>query len=442
MNLLIYDAMVVTMEEGDPWFCPGYVFIEENKIKAIGKGRPTEKFFSRAQKVIKATDKLVMPGLINAHNHAAMSLLRGVADDLPLDKWLHEYIFPIESTFVNEEFVYWGTLLAGWEMLSGGTTCFADGYFCEDGAVKACVDLGIRAILAQGIIDFPAPGVPEPEQNIAHAEQFLKKWQGYSDLITPALFAHAPYTCSASTLKRAKRLAQTYQTFLFIHVAETNWEVEQIKKEHGLTPVAYLENLGILDERTIIVHANWLSEEDIKIIKDTGVGVVHNPESNLKLASGLCPVPDLLSKDIPVALGTDGPASNNNLDMFQEMDKTAKIHKGIKLDPITMPAKQVLEMATVIPSDIFKLNTARLKENALADIIIINLKQPHLYPIYNPHCHLVYTTDGADVETVIVNGKVVIEEKKLVCVDIEKIRHKIIDLAVKIKQKLKSPDAE
>jgi len=437
MDLLIYDAMVLTMEKDGAWFCPGYVFIKENKIKAIDKGRPTESLFSQAQKVIKATDRLVMPGLINAHNHAAMSLLRGVADDLPLNKWLHEYIFPIESTFVNEEFVYWGTLLAGWEMLSTGTTCFADGYFCEDGAVKACNDLGIRAILAQGIIDLPAPGVPEPEQNIAQAEQFLKKWQGYSDLIIPALFAHAPYTCSASTLKRAKQLAQTYQTFLFIHVAESKWEVEQIKKEHGLTPVAYLESLGILDEKTVIVHANWVSEEDIKIIRNTGVGVVHNPESNLKLASGLCPVPKLLLKNIPVALGTDGPASNNNLDMFQEMNTTAKIHKVSYLDPTIMPAKSVLEMATIIPSSIFKLNTAKLKENAIADIIIINLKQPHLFPIYNPYCHLVYAVDGADVETVIVNGKVLVEDKRLISVDIEKIKYEVLNLATQIKQRLK-----
>jgi len=327
-------------------------------------------------------------------------------------------------------------MLAGWEMLLSGTTCFADGYFCEDGAVSACLDLGIRAVLAQGVIDFPAPGVPDPKENITQAKLFLEKWQGYSELIIPAVFAHAPYTCAAKTLKQAKELTRSYESFLFIHVAETSWEVEQIKKEHGLTPVAYLYSLGILDENTIIVHANWLTEEDIKIIRDTGVGVVHNPESNLKLASGLCPVPKLLNQGIPVALGTDGPASNNNLDMFQELDTTAKVHKGIQLDPTVMPAKTVLKMATIIPAQMFKLNTGRLKEGALADMVILDFKQPHLFPLYDPYSHLVYAVHGTDVETVIINGKIVVEGKKLISFDTEIIKRHVLNLAEQVKQRV------
>ena len=435
MYILVYDAMLLTLTD-EGWIEKGYVCLKGNQIVHIGAGKPSEAYLQSAKKVIKATDRLVMPGLINAHNHAAMSLLRGLADDLPLDKWLNEYIFPAERALVNEEFVYWGTMLAGWEMLFSGTTCFGDGYFCEDGAVKACMDLGIRAVPAQGVIDFPAPGVPDPKENIAQAKVFLQKWQGCSELIIPAVFAHAPYTCSAETLKQAKELTKAYETFLFIHVAETSWEVEQIKREHGLTPVAYLHSLGILDENTTIVHANWLSEEDIKVIKDTGVGVVHNPESNLKLASGLCPVPKLLDQDISVALGTDGPASNNNLDMFQEMNTAAKIHKGVQLDPSVMPAKTVIKMVTTIPAQMLRLNNGQLKENALADILILDLKQPHLFPLYDPYSHLVYAVHGGDVETVIINGKIVVEERRLVSFDTEEIKRHVLKIAEQVKQKV------
>lgn len=436
MDTLIYNAIIVTLDERDSWYNPGYVFIKGNKIREVNSGQPPKELFSQAKKVIKATDKLVMPGLINSHTHAAMSLFRGLADDLPLDKWLNTYIFPIEKAFVNEKFTYWGTLLAGWEMITSGTTCFADGYFCEDAAVKACLDLGIRGILAQGIIDFPAPGVPDFKKNIFYAEQFLKKWQGVSELITPAIFAHAPYTCSDKTLKFAKRLANDYQIFFFIHVAETKWEVEEIKKIHGFTPVAYLYHLGILDPNTVLVHANWLTEEEMAIIRDTEVKVVHCPESNLKLASGLSPVPELLDKNILVALGTDGCASNNNLDLFQEMNTCAKIHKGFSLDPTIMSTQTVLKMATVSPAQMFSLNIGMLKKGNLADLIIINFKQPHLFPFYNPYSHLVYAVHGTDVKTVIINGKIIVEDKKLLSINSQKIKTNIYNLANKIKQHL------
>jgi len=436
MGVLIYDGIIVTLDERDTWYNPGYVLIKGDKVIEVDGGQPPKDLFSQAKKIIKATDKLVMPGLINSHTHAAMSLFRGLADDLPLDKWLDTYIFPVEKAFVNEEFTYWGTLLAGWEMITSGTTCFADGYFCEEGAVKACLDLGIRAILAQGIIDSPAPGVPDPKKNIFYAEQFLKKWQDVSELIIPAVFAHAPYTCSDKTLKFAKRLADDYQTFFFIHVAETKWEVEEIKKIHGFTPLTYLYHLGILDQKTIIVHANWLTREEVNIIKDTGVKVVHCPESNLKLASGLSPVPELLDKNILVALGTDGCASNNNLDLFQEMNTCAKIHKGLSLDPTIMPAKTVLKMATVSPAQMFSLNIGVLKKGNLADLIIINFKQPHLFPFYDPYSHLVYAVHGTDVETVIINGKIIMEDKRLLSINSQKIKTNIYNLANKIKYHL------
>jgi len=436
MDVLIYDGIIVTLDERDTWYNPGYVLIKGDKVIEVDGGQPPKELFSQAKKVIKATDKLVMPGLINSHTHAAMSLFRGLADDLPLDKWLNTYIFPAEKAFVNEEFTYWGTLLAGWEMITSGTTCFADGYFCEEGAVKACIDLGIRAILAHGIIDSPASAVPDSQKNIFYAEQFLKKWQGVSELITPAIFAHTPYTCSDKTLKFAKRLANDYQIFFFIHVAETKWEVEEIKKIHGFTPVTYLYHLGILDQKTIIVHANWLTEEEMTIIRDTEVKVVHCPESNLKLASGLSPVPELLDKNILVALGTDGCASNNNLDLFQEMNTCAKIHKGLSLDPTIMPTQTVLKMTTVFPAQMFSLNIGVLKKGNFADLIIINFKQPHLFPFYNPYSHLIYAVHGTDIETVIINGKIIMEDKKPLTIDTQEIKTHIYNLANNIRAAL------
>ncbi len=438
MSLLIHNAMLLTPDETRAWIERGFVFIKDNLIERVGEGVPPPVCLEDTKEIIDAQGNLVIPGLINAHNHAAMSLFRGLADDLPLDKWLHDYIFPAETAIVDEEFVYWGTMLAGWEMLCSGTTCFADGYFCEDGAVWACKKLGIRAILAQGIIDFPAPGISDPKKNIIHAETFLKKWQGCSPLILPAIFAHAPYTCSESTLKRAKILANDYQTLLFIHVAETKWEFERVKKEHGLTPVAYLNKLGILDHNTIVIHANWLTDEDITILRDTGSPVVHNPESNLKLASGICPVTKLFKAGIPVALGTDGPASNNNLDMFQEMGTAAKIHKGICLDPTVMSAMDVLRMATSIGGRVLGLKTGRLEKGYLADLVIVNLKSPHLVPIYDPYSHVVYSAKGGDVETVIVNGQIIVQGGKLLTVDTQEIKKEILRLAHKIKGRLQS----
>ena len=435
MSLLIFNGIIVTLDENNNLFYPGYVFIDKNEIKSLNKGNPPSELFKEADKVINAKDKLIMPGLINAHTHAAMSMFRGLADDLPLETWLKDFIFPVERELVDKDFVYWGTLLAGWEMIKSGTTCLADGYFFEDKAIEACKTLGLRGILAQGVLDYPTPDVPEPKKSLINAERFLKKWKDFSDLITPAIFAHAPYTCSSETLKKAKDITRNYNTFLFIHVAETQWEVEEIKKRYGVTPIYYLYHLGILDEKTILIHANWISDEEISIIADTGAGIVHNPESNLKLATGLSPIPKLLSKDIPVALGTDSAASNNNLNLFQEMDTAAKIHKGILLDPTIMPAKTVIKMTTTIPAKMFKLNTGCLKKGALADIIIIDLKHPSLFPLHNIYSLIVYSIKEA--ETVIVNGKIVMEKGKITSIDTKYIKEKIFQISEKIKKFLK-----
>lgn len=435
IDILIYNGKILTGSPHIPFLDPGYLAISEGKIIDLGKGRPRDAILMQAKKVISARDKLVMPGLINSHTHAAMSIFRGLVDDLPLDDWLKR-IFSLEKRFVNEEFVYWGSLLSGIEMIMTGTTCFADGYFYEGAVAKACLELGIRAVLAQAVIDFPTPDVPEPSENLKVTENFLRTWKDYS-LIFPAIFAHAPYSCSAKTLKEAKVLAKDYQTLFFIHAAETKWEVEKIKNDHGEAPIPYLYKLNILDEDTVLVHVNWISKEEIEILKGTGTKVAHNPESNMKLGSGLSPVPDLLNEGIVVGLGTDSCASNNNLDLFQEMDTAAKVHKGWRKDPIVMPAEQVLNMATSYGARVLGLEKiGRLEKDNDADIILINLNCPHLFPIYNPYSHIVYAMKGADVDTVIVQGKIIMENRKIASVSIETVMEEVILLSEKIKRSL------
>lgn len=436
IDILVYDGKVLTASPHMPFLNPGYLGISRDKIVDLAPGRPPERLLRQAKRVISARDKLIMPGLINSHTHAAMSIFRGLVDDLPLDVWLKR-IFSLEKEFVNEEFVYWGSLLSGIEMVMAGTTCFADGYFYEGAVAKACLELGIRAVLAQAIIDLPTPDVPDPSENLRVAEDFLRAWKGYP-LIFPAIFAHAPYSCSAKTLKGAKALAKDYQTLFFIHVAETKWEVEKIKKDHGKTPISYLYKLNILDEDTVLVHANWVSKEEIEILKGTGAKVAHCPESNMKLGSGLSPVPDLLKEDIVVGLGTDSCASNNNLDLFQEMDTAAKVHKGWRKDPTVMPAEQVLNMATTYGARVLGLEKkiGRLEKGKEADITLIDLNRPHLFPIYNPYSHIVYAMKGADVDTVIIKGKVIMENRKITSLSTQTVMERVISLSEEIKRSL------
>ncbi len=419
-----------------PFLNPGYLAIGEGKIIDLGRGHPRDAILMQAKKSINANGKLVMPGLINSHTHAAMSIFRGLVDDLPLDDWLKR-IFSLEKNFVNEEFVYWGSLLSGIEMIMTGTTCFADGYFYEGAVAKACLELGIRAVLAQGIIDFPTPDVPEPSENLRVAEDFLKTWRNCS-LIFPAIFVHAPYSCSTKTIKGAKELARDYKTLFFIHTAETKWELEKIRNEYGETPVSYLYKLNILDEDTVLVHANWVSKEEIEILKGTGTKVVHNPKSNMKLGSGLSPVPDLLKGGIIVGLGTDSCASNNNLDLFQEMDTAAKVHKGWRKDPTVMPAEEVLNMATTYGARVLGLEEkiGCLEKGKDADIVLIDLNHPHLFPIYNPYSHIVYAMKGADVDTVIIQGKIVMENRKIASVSTQTVIENVILLSERIKRSL------
>jgi 5-methylthioadenosine/S-adenosylhomocysteine deaminase len=391
----------------------------------------------RAAETIDAGGGLIMPGLVNSHTHLPMTLFRGLADDLPLDSWLNEHIFPAEGAHLQPESVRWGTLLACAEMLLAGTTTCCDGYFFEDRVAEAVHTSGMRAVLAQGVIDFPAPGAPDPKKNIAVAQAFVTKWQHASTLITPSIFCHSAYTCSGDTLKKAKALSMDAGLHFQIHAAETQTECRQIKQDHNTTPIDYLDGLQILDQDTLLIHCVWLTDDDIEIIAKRKAGISHNPESNAKLAAGIAPAPQLLKAGIPLGLGTDGCASNNNLDLFHEMDMAAKIHKAQTYDPTTMDARTVVEMATIGSARVIGLDDqiGSLEKSKQADVIIIENRSPHLTPMYHPASHIVYAAQSADVRDVIVAGRVLVRNRQILSLDVEQIMAEVRKIAAQIQKR-------
>ncbi|MFO7970700.1 MAG: amidohydrolase, partial [Desulfobacterales bacterium] len=370
---------------------------------------------------------IIMPGLVNTHTHLPMTLFRGLADDLPLAQWLDEFIFPCEAKYLTPETVRLGTLVACAEMMLSGTTTCCDGYFFEDDVASAIYESGIRGVLGQGVIDFPAPGVPDPSDNIKNAMRFVEKWLEVSHLITPSIFCHSPYTCSEATLKKAKAASDSKSLLFQIHAAEIKSEYVRIQTEQHTTPVKYLDSIGILDENTLMVHGIWLDDDDIEIISKRRSKVSHNPQSNMKLASGIAPVPSLLTAGVTVGLGTDGCASNNDLDLFREMDTAAKLHKVNLMDPTVMDAKTVLKMATIDGAKAIGVDKhiGSLEPNKQADVIIIDTLTPHLVPMYNPVSHIVYTAQGSDVRDVMISGRILVRNKNLLTLDLEDILERL-----------------
>jgi 5-methylthioadenosine/S-adenosylhomocysteine deaminase len=362
-----------------------------------------------------------------------MALFRGLADDLALKTWLEQYIFPAEGKWVNEEFVYWGTLLAIIEMIRSGTTTFVDGYFFGEHMARAARQSGMRSSLGQGILDFPTPDSLSSTEALRKAEAFIEI-HARSSLIYPTLFAHSVYTCSPSLLRQCKDLADRYGVPMIIHLAETKSEIEEISRKYSKSPVHHMENLGLLSPSLIACHCVWLTEAEMDLLARRGVKVVHNPESNMKLASGVAPVPELLARGVTVGLGTDGCASNNNLDLFQEMDSAAKLHKVHRLDPTVMPSSVVLEMATLGGARVLGLEKeiGSLEVGKKADIIVLDLNRPHLQPVYNIVSQLVYSAVGADVRDVIIDGKLVMHDRKLLTLDEETILQKAQEWRKKI----------
>jgi 5-methylthioadenosine/S-adenosylhomocysteine deaminase len=415
--LLVTGGVVVTMDESATILADGAVAIEGNSIVAVGPAAELAERFSPRDR-IDARGHIVMPGLINTHTHAPMVLFRGLADDLALMDWLAQYIFPAESATVSPEFVRVGTRLAALEMIESGTTTYADMYYFEEVIAEATKSAGLRGVLGQTIIKFPVADAATPEEGLNRAGKFLRDWAN-DELIVPAVAPHAPYTLTPDTLKAARALANTYNAPILIHLAETKDEVGTIAKEQSASPTMFLERLGLWNGRSLAAHAVWVDEADMAILSQRGVGLSHNPESNMKLASGTAPVPAWLRHGIAAGLGTDGAASNNDLDMFEAMRMAALLHKHASGDPRVMPARQALELATSRGAAALGLGDriGSLKAGKLADVILVSTGGARDTPMFDPLSHLVYVARGTDVRTTIVNGRVLMRDGRVLTLD-------------------------
>ncbi len=438
VDILIRGGTLLTMSETMEIIHDPEIGIRDGKILFIH--RPEEPAVTvQAAETLDASDAMILPGLVNTHTHLPMVFFRGLADDLPLMDWLHHYIFPAEARFVNREMVYVGSLLAAAEMILSGTTTFCDGYFYESSVAQAAVDAGIRAVPAQGFIDPPDAGKDAFLKNIRVAERFVEKWAGKSPLVVPALFCHSPYTCSPATLQGVKQISREAKVPYIIHLSETRDEVRIIRERHGVSPVTHLEQAGVLDEATIAVHCVWLEEADIDILAARGVKISHNPESNMKLASGVAPVPEMMKRGITVGLGTDGCASNNNLDLLGEMSTSAKLHKIHRMDPTALDAATVVKMATREGAKVLGLDhhIGSVEPGKCADIILVDTRKPHLTPLYNCYSQLVYAANGSDVSTVIINGKIILKERRFLHLDVEDVMNRTRKIAGSIGETLR-----
>ena len=434
VDRLISGGTVLVMDEKDQVIRNGAVAIEGGKIVAVGEKQDIESLYT-AGEIINAEDSIIMPGLVNCHNHAPMTYFRGLADDLELMDWLNNYIFPAEAMFVNKDFSYLGGLLACAEMIKSGTTTFCDMYIFEDEVARAAKEAGMRCLLGEVLFDFPSPSFKTPEEGLKYSESLIQKWAN-DPLVNIFVEPHALYTCSSSLLRESKKLADKYGVYLGMHYLESRSEKEQLTKKFGKSPTSFLRDIGYLSERFIAFHGVCLEEEDMQVFAEHESKVVHNPESNMKLASGIAPVPEMIRAGVTVGLGTDGCASNNNLDMFQEMDTAAKLHKVAKLDPTVMDAKTVVRMATYEGARALGMENicGSLKAGMKADIIIIDLNKPHLTPLYNEYSHIVYAVTGADVDTVLIDGRVVMKNRQLLTLNEDEIMAKVEETAMRIRK--------
>ena len=421
-DILIEGGTALTMTVNQEILEDAVIGIRDGRIALITQKDDPDCPSFQAQNTIHADGCLVMPGLVNTHTHLPMVCFRGMADDLPLMEWLTRHIFPAEAAFVNKRMVYDGTLLAIAEMILSGTTTFCDGYFFENQVAEAAQTAGMRAVVCQGFADFAAPDHANFEKMMAAADRFVCRWKPHTPMITPAFFCHSPYTCSPETLVNVKKAAREAGILYLTHLLENREENNIIKERYGSTPVRHLLDLGVLDDRTIAVHCNWLSDEDMAVFADQGVGVSHNPRSSMKLGAGVAPVPRMI-------------ASNNNLDMITEMDLCAKVHKVVSLKPTVMDARSIVWMATIGGARLlgFDAQTGSLETGKQADMILVDMNQPHLTPLYNPYSQLVYAACGADVKTSIIAGRIVMRDRQLLTVDIEEAMARVRQIAQKIK---------
>jgi 5-methylthioadenosine/S-adenosylhomocysteine deaminase len=417
VDMLVLSGTVVTMDKGHRVLEDGAIAIDKGRIVAVGQRRDLIRRFNSLQ-TIDARDKIIIPGLINGHTHVPMTLFRGLADDLDLQEWLTKFIFPAEAKNVTEEFVRAGTRLGLAEMIRGGTTTYCDMYYFEDAIADETAKAGVRAVLGETVIDFPVADNKTWEEAMAYVERFVQKWKGH-ELITPAIAPHAPYTVSEEHLKAVRAFSDRTKSIIVTHVAETKPELNDSIKTKGASPVEYLRRIGFLNDRMIAAHMVWPTGNDLDTLERAGVGVVHNPQSNMKLASGVAPVPRMLKEGVKVGLGTDGAASNNDLSMWEEMDTVAKLHKLISGDPKVITALEALEMATIRGAAALHLEKeiGSLENGKRADLVMISRDSLNKIPVYNIYSDLVYATKASDVQTVIINGRLVMRDRKLLTLD-------------------------
>jgi 5-methylthioadenosine/S-adenosylhomocysteine deaminase len=436
VDLVVRGGTVVTMDERGSVIEDGAVAVERGRIVAVGKRADIDRSYA-GRETIEARGRVVMPGLINGHTHVPMSLFRGLADDLDLNEWLTKYIFPAEAKNVTEDFVRVGARLGLAEMIRGGTTTYCDMYYFEDAIADETAKAGVRGVLGETVIDFPVADNKTFAEGLAYSEKFIEKWRGHA-LITPAIAPHAPYTVSEEHLKAVRDLSNRLRATIVIHVAETRKEVEDVTRDHGASPVAYLARIGFLYDRVIAAHTVHLTTEEVELLKRLGVGAVHNPQSNMKLASGVARVPEMLRADLALGLGTDGAASNNDLDMWEEMDTAAKLHKLTTNDPRVVPAREVLEMATIRGARALHLEReiGSLERGKRADLIVVDMDALNQTPMYNVYSHLVYATKAADVRTVIIEGRVVMRDRRLLTLNEETVKRDARAYRVRISQSL------
>ena len=433
VDLIVSGGIVVTMDSARAIYQDGSVAVRGDSIVAVGPRAEIEARYQSAQ-VIDARGHLVLPGFINGHTHVPMTLFRGLHDDVTLNDWLYKYIFPAEAKNVNEEFVRWGTRLAAAEQIRAGVTTFADMYYFEDAIAEETEAAGMRGVLGETFIDFPAPDNKSEAEMLAYTERFLKRWQG-NPLIHAAPAPHSIYTCSKKTLQDAAALARKYHAPILIHVAEMKKEWEDSEKTNGMSPVQYLDKIGVLGPDIVAAHCIFVDEADRKLLAQRGVGCVHNPSSNMMIASGVSPVPEMRAAGVAVGLGTDGPAgSNNDLDLMEEIDLAAKLAKISKMDPLALNAKSVVEMATIdgaralhMEKEIGSLEAGKKADIILISLneILISLNEPNAVPMYEVYAQIAYSLKGSDVATVIIGGKIVMQSHLLLTVD----EHKVLEKA-------------
>jgi len=430
--LIIGDA-VVCMDAACTVHEDAAVAVKDGKVLESGAYQELAGRYEASVKV-GGKGRVVMPGLVNAHTHAPMVLMRGMADDMPLKVWLEDHIWPAENKWLGEEFIRDAARLACLEMIRSGTTAFCDMYFFEGVVAEVAKDMGLRAVLTAGVLDFPTHTTKGADDCLEKARVNIDKFKS-EEMVTPGIGLHSAYTCSPDTIKKAVRLATEHDVLLSVHLSETEWEVGEISSRYGKSPAMHLDSLGFFDARTLSSHCVWLKPEEMDIMAEKGAHVAHCPESNLKLASGIAPVPAMLKAGINVSLGTDGAASNNDLDMLGELATAAKLHKGVWKDPTAVDAATAISMASVNGSRALGLNgTGAIEAGSVADIIVIDMRKPHLTPVYNVLSHLAYSVRSSDVEAVMVGGRLLMEEGEVLCADEQEIITKAAEWGRRIKE--------